>query len=470
MGMSGQVTASAPRRTTKGPGRIRSALTEAAVDQVIKLAARGAKKDPDKTLRRMMQLAKSFTKDPLWRKVIDGVAKRLDEGHPGMEVARKYLTQLNPKCRSLLTRNLFVRETLLGPDRRHALEEELGYYPPSTFVISPSMYCPLRCYGCYAGAYDPKEQLSFEEVDDIIEQAKEIGMQFVVFSGGEPYAWKPLLDICRKHDDVMFQTFTSGLFFNDEMVDRITKLGNVFPAISCEGFEDETDRRRGKGAFKKICRAMERLRDSGVCFTYSATVTRENLETVSGEEFIDFWIEKGCLVGWYFSYIPIGRSPAMELMPTPKQRVELSRRLKHWRETKEIFLIDFWNDGEHTRGCIAGGRKYFHINNRGDVEPCVFCHFATDNIRETPLKEALNSAFFRGMRARQPYNEDCRRPCILIDNPRHLRELVAETGARGTHPGAESLVTDLADQLDQYAREFGEAVKEAPVSTLGGQV
>ena len=86
------------------------------------------------------------------------------------------------------------------------------------------------------------------------------------------------------------------------------------------------------------------------------------------------------------------------------------------------------------------------------------------------MKDALNTPFFRGMRDRQPYHEDCRRPCILIDNPQQLRELVAETGARGTHPGAESLITDLAEQLDQYARDFAEAVKNAPVSTLDGQV
>ena len=450
----------------KAPGKVRAALTEVAVDQLMKIAARGAKKDPDKTLRRMLKLAKTFTKDKVWSNVVDGVLARLDAGHPAMGIARKYLTQLNSRCRSLLTRNLFVRETLLGAEKRHAMEDELGYYPPSTFVISPSMYCPLKCYGCYAGEYDPSESLSFEEVDRIIEQAKEIGIQFVVFSGGEPYAWEPLLDIFEKHDDVAFQTFTSGMFFDDDMVQRITDLGNVFPAISCEGFEEETDRRRGKGAFKKVVHAMERLRDNGVFVTFSATATSLNLDVITDEKFIDFWIDKGCMVGWYFSYIPIGRKPALELMPTPEQRVQLSRRLKRIRETKEIFVIDFWNDGEHTRGCIAGGRKYFHINNKGDVEPCVFCHFATDNIRETPLRDALNSPLFRNMRARQPYHEDCRRPCIVIDNPHQLRELVAETGAHGTHPGAESLITDFADRLDQYAAEFGEALKDGPVSTF----
>jgi hypothetical protein len=146
-------------------------------------------------------------------------------------------------------------------------------------------------------------------------------------------------------------------------------------------------------------------------------------------------------------------------MATPEQRAMVGRLVRRRRETKEIFLVDFWNDGEHAGGCIAGGRKYFHVNNRGDVEPCVFCHFASDNIRERPLREILNSGFFRAIRARQPYHEDLRRPCILIDSPHVLREVVAATNARGTHPEAESLLDEFAPALDRYAREFGEVLK-----------
>jgi hypothetical protein len=107
-----------------------------------------------------------------------------------------------------------------------------------------------------------------------------------------------------------------------------------------------------------------------------------------------------------------------------------------------------------------------HINNKGDVEPCVFCHFATDNIRETPLKEALASDFFRAIRARQPYHEDLRRVCIMIDNPSALREVVADTGARGTHEGAENLIHELAAPLDRYATNFGEALRNGPVCNI----
>jgi len=452
------------------PTRVRGAVLEFLIDRLVGMAAKGAKKDPDKVLRRLLTLSSWICRDKLWREAIEGVRARLDAGHPAIGVARKFLTQLNPKARSILVRNLFVRETFLGPDKRHAIEDELGYYPPSTLVISPSMYCPLRCYGCYAAEYNKEEQLSFEDVDSIIKQAKDIGMHFIVFSGGEPFAWKPLLDIFKAHPDVIFQVYTSGLFFDDAMVDRVTELGNVFPSISCEGFEEETDRRRGKGAFKKVVRAMERLRDHGVFFTFSATVTRENLEVVTGEEFIDFWIARGCLVGWYFMYMPIGREPHLDLMLTPEQRVEMSRRIKRYRATKEIFLIDFWNDGEHAGGCIAGGRKYLHINNRGDVEPCVFCHFATDNIHDTTLAEAIGSHFFRSIREKQPYQPDLRRPCIMVDNPHVLREVVERTGARPTHPGAETMVTEFVEPLSKYSQAFGEALKDGPVSTIQSHV
>lgn len=94
---------------------------------------------------------------------------------------------------------------------------------------------------------------------------------------------------------------------------------------------------------------------------------------------------------------------------------------------------------------------YLHINCHGDVEPCVFCHFAVDNIKQKSLKEVLNSNLFKSIRAKQPFNQDHRMPCMLIDNPTVLRDVIRETGARPTHPGAETLVTSLAPNLDRYS-------------------
>ncbi|MEW6356111.1 MAG: radical SAM protein [Planctomycetota bacterium] len=450
--------------------RVKEYTVYQTVDALVGLAARGARRNVDVTLRKMLEYCLKLTGDRVWTAVVKDLLRKLNEGHPAMELARRFLTELNPTVRSKLVRCLFVEGTLLGPKRRHALESELGYYPPSTLVISPSMRCPLRCYGCYAGSYSKEDELTFDDVDTIVRDAKALGMYFLVISGGEPFAWEPLMRILEEHNDVYFLVYTSGLLLDDATVDRLAELGNCCPAISCEGFEEETDKRRGKGAFKKVERAMRRLAKRGVVVSFSATATRHNIDTITSDRFVDYLIDAGCMMGWYFSYMPIGRSPELDLMPTPEQRVQLSRRVKELRAQKAITLIDFWNDGEFSGGCIAGGRKYLHINNKGDVEPCVFCHFATDNIKETPLKEALASDFFKAIRARQPYHDDLRRVCIMIDNPSVLRDVVAETGARGTHEGAETLIQGFAGPLDEYARQFGEALKHGPVCNIVNRV
>lgn len=97
---------------------------------------------------------------------------------------------------------------------------------------------------------------------------------------------------------------------------------------------------------------------------------------------------------------------------------------------------------------------YFHINAHGDVEPCVFCHFASDNIRETPLLKALNSPLFKRIRSLQPYSENLLRPCMLIDEPSVGREMALRHARYLTHPGAEALFTELRGQIDRYAHHY----------------
>jgi len=89
------------------------------------------------------------------------------------------------------------------------------------------------------------------------------------------------------------------------------------------------------------------------------------------------------------------------------------------------------------------------------VEPCVFVHFAVDNIRKKPLSEILDSEFFHAIRRRQPYTENYFRPCLILDHPRLLREVVEESGALPTHPGAETVLTQFSGHLEQYASAFG---------------
>jgi len=131
-------------------------------------------------------------------------------------------------------------------------------------------------------------------------------------------------------------------------------------------------------------------------FGFSATYTRGNIDALTDEAFIDMLIDKGAMYGWFFMLIPVGKDDDMDLMCTPAQRDTMRRHVINLRKTKPIFAIDFWNDGPMVSGCMAGGRSYLHINANGDIEPCVFIHFAVDNIKEYYLEEGFNISVLHG--------------------------------------------------------------------------
>lgn len=368
---------------------------------------------------------------------------------------KKASAAMSPNVRNKVVMNLINNAMIQGQPKRKAFLEKYGITPPNHLVMSPTMKCNLKCYGCYAWQYSKKEDLPYDVCNRVIKEANDIGIYFFVITGGEPFVWDHFFDFLERHNDSFFQIYTNGTAINDSVAKKLAELGNAVPCISIEGFEKETEKRRGKGTWQKIMKAMDALRENGVLFGYSVTATRENNELVVSNELVDFFVEKGCFVGWYFNYIPIGREPNLDLMPTPEQRDYRRKRILEIRKTKNIIVADFWNDGNLVNGCMAGGKNYLHINVSGDVEPCVFVHFAADNIKEKSLAEVLTSPFFMGFRKRQPFNENHLRPCSIIDNPQVLREIVAETGAYPTHPGAESVVTDLAKQLDDYACSYG---------------
>jgi MoaA/NifB/PqqE/SkfB family radical SAM enzyme len=101
-----------------------------------------------------------------------------------------------------------------------------------------------------------------------------------------------------------------------------------------------------------------------------------------------------------------------------------------------------------------------HINAHGDVEPCAFIHYATCNIKDTTLFEALKSPLMQAYRKRQPFNENMLRPCPMLDNPEKLREMVHEANAYSTQYDDPEPVDELADKLKPYSEKWGAEADE----------
>jgi MoaA/NifB/PqqE/SkfB family radical SAM enzyme len=426
---------------------------------------RYASHQSDENIIRMIDIAnKYFIKSEKVRWEAEKIRRIFVEHQPGAQLAKNTLSRISKQSLDCVIQNFFINAAVIGRQRQEQLRKELNIWLPWFFVISPTARCNLTCVGCYAGNYSKQEDLSFELVDRIFNEAKDLGIYFVTVSGGEPFMWPHLLDIMEKHHDMFFQIYTNGTLITKDVANRLGKLGNAAPAISIEGFEKETDARRGEGTFKRIMEAMDNLRNAGVPFGFSATPTKLNIETLMSDEFIDLMIEKGCSIGWFFQYVPIGRKPDVSLMATPEQRFRLRRRSIEIRNTKPIFIGDFWNDGPYVGGCICGARQagYFHINCHGDVEPCVFLQFSVDNIKDKKLIDVIQSPFFKAFQEAQPYreNNNLLTPCALIDNPQVLRDIVTKFNAKPSYNSSMDVITnpEIISFLDNYTKEYRKLV------------
>lgn len=375
-------------------------------------------------------------------------------------MSKRELAQKSPAVQKSIM-NLISNQLFKGEIKRGKFLKDMGFSPPVLVVISPTMRCNLKCYGCYAGKYEKGEDLGLGTLDRLMREAEDMGIYFMTITGGEPLVLgDDLMDLLGRHRGILFQIYTNGTLIDEHMAKRFAGTGNAFPCISVEGFAEETDARRGEGCYDKVMDAMDNLKREGALFGFSATATRENNDLIVSERFVDFYKAKGCDIGWYFHYVPVGKLPGVELMPTAAQRMFRREEIIKRRARHDILLADFWNDGPMVGGCMAGGRRYLHINACGDVEPCVFCHFAVDNIKDKSLKEILNSKFFTEIRKRQPYNDNLLRPCMIIDVPQVLRDVVTSCKAHPTHWGAEAVINELADDLDTYSEAYGEIADE----------
>jgi len=432
------------------------------ITQIFKQASSG---DKDKIVK-AFQLAEKITPDQ-YKGSVRFVAEKVEQDHPALTIARHVTTKLSPRCRDSFIQCLIINTLLRGIEKRKNFIAETGGAAPTTILMSPTMRCNLTCEGCYAAEYAPDQDLDRELLQKIVDQGNDMGVYLFTMLGGEPFMYDELLDFAASNPDSYFQVFTNGTLLDHDTIDELARVGNIAPMLSLEGSPELTDRRRGPGVHDQVMEIMDYLGEAGVVFGYSCTVARNNWQAIVSDEFVDPLIAKGAAISWHFLYMPVGRDPDTSMMLTPEERNEFRLGIQRIRDTKPMFPVDFWGDAPWVHGCIAG-KHYMHINSGGWVEPCIFTHFATDNIRDVSLAEAFNSSFFQEIRSRQPFNHNLLMPCMWIDNPNQAREIMAATGAQPTHPGADVMLTDLQAQLDEYATEVDHLY--APIwSCMSGQ-
>jgi MoaA/NifB/PqqE/SkfB family radical SAM enzyme len=391
--------------------------------------------------------------------LVERISDNLDKGFIHKEVMEKAI-------RAFIG-NVFSVDRLerLSPVQ-HSYKDKYGDYPPLFVTLAPTQACNLHCVGCYACSAPAKKAfMPYEMVRKVVADLRDnMGSNFVTISGGEPFMYRDrgrtLLDLFAEFGDMFFMVYTNGTLLNRKLCKQLAELGNVSPVISVEGWEKETDERRGRGTFGKIHSGAGNLVNAGIPFGVSTTVTSKNVEVFLDEQIYDYFFRQlRATYMWMFHMMPIGKaSDTLPLIIDSQQRLDLYRVWEKLLVSKQYCIADFWNSGCVVDGCIAYGRwnGYFYIDWDGKIMPCVFVPFYEETVYDIygsgrTLGDALQAPLFKNGRAWQKeYGYcNCRKenilmPCSIRDHFENFKTNILTPGARPENEEASQMLEDPA--------------------------
>jgi len=134
--------------------------------------------------------------------------------------------------------------------------EKQGIHVPPMMIYSVTSRCNLHCKGCYHHSLRTglHEELSTEKMENVIKEAGELGISFIILAGGEPLVRRELIDICGSYPNIQFLIFTNGMLIDDDLVARLDKQRNIIPVISLEGNQAETDKTLYRSSVWRVIR------------------------------------------------------------------------------------------------------------------------------------------------------------------------------------------------------------------------
>ncbi len=449
---------------------IKQKIQLSAISLLVDTVLKYIDKNPQKNLIKLTNHAEKIFEKVFPKKNFEKAKEAIsDKDSVWFNYAVNVLNDINHDYLKKMIMAFGVNGGLYGTKQVRENRDKFGCNIPWIILLDPTSACNKKCKGCWSAEYGHKLNLSYDELDSIVTQGSEMGTHFYMFTGGEPLIRKDdILRLCKEHQDCAFLCYTNATLIDQKFCEDMLEAGNLTLALSVEGTEQSNDSRRGDGSYSQTMKAMDLLKKNGCLFGMSVCYTSENIDAVTSDEFIDLMLEKGVKFGLYFNYMPIGSGAVPELIPSPEQRVYMYkwlRRIRNSKIGKPLFIMDFQNDGEFVGGCIAGGRRYFHINSAGDIEPCVFIHYSDSNIRTHTLLEALKNPLFTAFYHNQPFNDNHLRPCPMLENPDCLRKMVKETGAVSTDLITKEDVETLCSKCDKFAREWQPVADELWNST-----
>lgn len=259
-----------------------------------------------------------------------------------------------------------------------ALKEQ-GYFENCTEKRMEAAYfhlnndCNLHCLGCYSHNSERNHgnNMTYEEICIALRKMKELGINDIIISGGEPFLREDIYEILKYIKESLefqsVQVITNGTITNMYDPIRIAKYVDELN-ISIDGFSKTNSTYiRDKGIYDTIFGNIDKLKQNGICLKLIATLHRQNID-FAGE-----YIKLSQRIDIPVSFSILTCSGDFEefekWLPTEEQ-------LKRYGYGEIKGLDKVYSEAKGTdfilmaRKTCGMGQRLISISNTGDIYPC----------------------------------------------------------------------------------------------------
>jgi len=277
--------------------------------------------------------------------------------------------------------------------------------------------CNWKCKHCYQDEDYIKEELSFEQLVETLDQFIFLLKEWNIpkrsarlnITGGEPFVrkdfYKLLNEVFKRSHYFTWGLLSNGSFITKEAAKKLKLYGINRYQVSLEGLEKYNDEIRGKGTFKQALKAIKILKDEGIPTNVSLTLTKTNCRQIY--ELSNVLLNAGARSIGTRRLIPIGIGSQLK-----NELLEPIELKNYYLKTLEINK-DFVKERKNFRiiiGCESGifndeipnQRRYHNcgvyegrvliVMPNGDVLPCRRLPIVVGNVMKQKLFEIYYSA------------------------------------------------------------------------------
>lgn len=159
-----------------------------------------------------------------------------------------------------------------------------GLSTPGMGYLELTKRCDGQCAHCYAnaGSMETNNEMSFKQVERLLEELAGKGMYAIRLTGGEPTLREDLLDVLDviNHTGMKPSLNTHGLY-GEGTLRGILEKGVKDIRISLDGEEEVNDAIRGKGGYRMAIATLHRLKEFNQADpTINVVLMRSNLHCI----------------------------------------------------------------------------------------------------------------------------------------------------------------------------------------------